>query len=610
MIINRKDLDLTKVKLVIWDLDNTFWKGIISEEDIKVIQKHVLLVKELNRRGIISSICSKNDFEQCKNKLNEIGIWDSFVFPSIDWTSKSNRVFSTIKTMGLRPANTLFLDDEPANLQSCLAVDDSIMCADVNDIYDEINEQIVSLRADDTLRRFYQYKELEERERVKENFSSNDDFLRDSDIRILICKDCDSEKDRILEMINRTNQLNFTKKRIQPNELDLLLQSSEYECAYIKCRDRFCEYGIIGFYALKLGNNTLEHFLFSCRTIGMGVEQFVYAHLGYPNLSVVGNVISSLENQGIPNWITLDSIESKNNEQGNETNGIQILMKGPCDASQVLSYFEKNINIQTEFSYTSISKQGVYVESFNHSSQVLLIDKLSKSEKIWLQQHIPFIDDEYFDSKMFTKHWDYIVFSTMMDCTLGLYRNENGLTLPFGQYTVDYTIKSKWDTAFPEPINYAEESKQYNFFRENFIPVGPVSKENFISNLQQIRNKLPRDTKLIFLNTASVPYPGKIKDIYKDRHIRHAEMNDALAFFVSQNANNCFIVDVNCHLNSSMPYLDTINHYKKSVYYQIAQDIQNIVNSTSKKSNLKAKSTVHLFCSSALNKIKSILRKR
>lgn len=609
MIVLKSNFDISKVKLVIWDLDNTFWNGIISEEDVIVIQKHVSLIRELNRHGIVSSICSKNDFAQCENKLKEIGIWESFVFPSIDWTSKSNRVFSTIKSMGLRPENTLFLDDEPANLQSCLAVNDSIMCADVNDIFNTIIEQIDSLEVDETLRRFHQYKELEERERFKEEFSSNDDFLKSSDIRVFICKNCNTEKERILEMINRTNQLNFTKKRIQFDEIELLLCSPQYECAYIKCRDKFCDYGIIGFYALKKTDNSLEHFLFSCRTIGMGIEQFIYAHLGYPELKVIGNVISSLVPNEKPDWIKLENNDTKKRENEGNIGEIQILLKGPCDASQVLSYFEKSITFQTEFSYTSVTKKGVYVESFNHSSQILMIDRLSETEKAWLQKYIPFIDNEYFDSKLFSKHWDYIIFSTMMDCTLGFYRSENGLTLPFGQYTVDYTKKTNWDTAFPEPINYAESDRQYKFFSENFVPIGPISKEDFISNLQYIRNKLPKDTQLIFLDTATVPYPEPVKDIYKDRHIRHAEMNEALSLFVSQNEDNCYIVDVNRFLNAEMPYLDTINHYKKAVYYHIAQEIQRIVNDNSGKSNLKAKSKTRLLCSSILNNIKRFMRR-
>ena len=49
------------VKLVVWDLDETFWKGTLSEEGITPIIGNIELVKQLAQRGIISSVCSKND---------------------------------------------------------------------------------------------------------------------------------------------------------------------------------------------------------------------------------------------------------------------------------------------------------------------------------------------------------------------------------------------------------------------------------------------------------------------------------------------------------------------------------------------------------------------
>ena len=52
-------MELTKIKLVIWDLDETFWSGILSEEEPECIEKNVCLVKHLAERGIVSSICSK-----------------------------------------------------------------------------------------------------------------------------------------------------------------------------------------------------------------------------------------------------------------------------------------------------------------------------------------------------------------------------------------------------------------------------------------------------------------------------------------------------------------------------------------------------------------------
>ena len=48
------------IKIVIWDLDETFWKGTLSEGAIDAVPLNSKTVQELSRRGIINSIASKN----------------------------------------------------------------------------------------------------------------------------------------------------------------------------------------------------------------------------------------------------------------------------------------------------------------------------------------------------------------------------------------------------------------------------------------------------------------------------------------------------------------------------------------------------------------------
>src|SRR5262249_47959586 len=70
-------------RLVIWDLDETFWEGTLSEGGITFCPEHRYIVIALAERGIISTICSKNDLEAVRDLLNEHEVWDYFVFPSV-----------------------------------------------------------------------------------------------------------------------------------------------------------------------------------------------------------------------------------------------------------------------------------------------------------------------------------------------------------------------------------------------------------------------------------------------------------------------------------------------------------------------------------------------
>ncbi len=89
---------MDKIKLVIWDLDETFWKGTLSEgEGIIPIEENITIVRNLCSRGIMNSIVSKNNFEDARSKLIELGIWEYFIFPVIDWKPKGLAIKQLIK---------------------------------------------------------------------------------------------------------------------------------------------------------------------------------------------------------------------------------------------------------------------------------------------------------------------------------------------------------------------------------------------------------------------------------------------------------------------------------------------------------------------------------
>ena len=67
-------IDLKTIKLVIWDLDETFWMGTLSEGSVVVPDENAQLVKDLTDCGIINSISSKNDFEPTQAKLQDLGL--------------------------------------------------------------------------------------------------------------------------------------------------------------------------------------------------------------------------------------------------------------------------------------------------------------------------------------------------------------------------------------------------------------------------------------------------------------------------------------------------------------------------------------------------------
>ena len=307
------------VRLIVWDLDDTLWRGTVTEGGITA---HVAAtedaVRELARRGIVSSICSKNDLATVERILTARRLWDFFVFPSVDWTGKGPRVRAIVDAVQLRPETVLFIDDSASNRAEVAAAVPGIQVADDRAVAGLLDDPRFAGKDDRAMARLAQYRLLEERGRARVSGGGDDAaFLRSSGIRVEIDHDVEAHLDRAVEIVNRTNQLNFTKRRL-PEDRDAARDALRAElnatpgrrAAVVRVSDRFGDHGIVGFWMMDgiWVEPYLIHFAFSCRTLGMGVEQWVYARLGRPKLAVAGEVVSSLDAD--PDWINADASDT------------------------------------------------------------------------------------------------------------------------------------------------------------------------------------------------------------------------------------------------------------------------------------------------------------
>lgn len=289
------------VRLVIWDLDETFWRGTLTEGGHAYRQECHDIVIELARRGIMSAICSKNDFETVKQILQQHEIWDYFIFPSINWEPKGSRIQALIESVQLRPETVMLIDDNPMNLQEAKFFTPNLQTAPDTFIPEILTSPLFKGKDDSKLSRLSQYKLLEKRKAdeavaVSETGGSNVEFLRSSNIRVRIEYDIEKHIDRAIELINRTNQLNFTKVRLPEDpalarkQLLTQVRSFRSQAGLVEVFDNYGNYGYCGFFLIKArpSRPLLIHFCFSCRILNMGVEAWLYQTFGRPVLRAVG----------------------------------------------------------------------------------------------------------------------------------------------------------------------------------------------------------------------------------------------------------------------------------------------------------------------------------
>ena len=583
---------MEKIKLVIWDLDETFWKGTLSEGEIVIVKKHVEIVKELARRGIICSISSKNDFEPARAELEKVGVWDYFIFPSINWNPKGENVKRIIDACQLRAPNVLFIDDNISNRKEVEHYNQDIWTVSEKEIAALLDKPELKGKDDSSLSRLKQYKILEEKAKVKESYSDNHSFLMESDIRIKFLKDAASYRERILELINRTNQLNFTKIRLEEQDMDSLLLDSRYENVCIHVEDKFGDYGICGFYSLDKKQHRLEHFLFSCRILNLGIESYVYQKLGRPSVNIIQPVAGGGNNLNESvDWIkeTEESRSDKNEESYTPNKRLKVLLLGGCDLEQMCHYIDnRRFEIIKEFNYPN--KRGFAIH--REHTQLLRIAKGCNEEEKKEICRVPFCDERMFDTIMFDGDYDVLVYSALMNYTQDLLRHRNGKwSLAYGGYTGS-------EEAWYNNLHLSEEES--NSLKKEYEFTGQQTVKGFLDDLEWLVKSV-KSKNIIFINGAEIP---DFNEMERGAFDRHKVLNAALDNFVLHHG-DCQILDMRQVVASRTDCKDNLRHYQRPIYIKMAEGLMAIL--AKEKVSVKKSAIIKEMLTYYKNKLKSIV---
>ena len=578
MIFLTKEM-ISKIKIVIWDLDETLWKGTIDDGDNIVIpQENIDLINDLNDRGIVNSICSKNDVDKVRAVLKKNNLIDSFVFISADWSSKGPRVKELLQKIGLRSVNTLFIDDNHLNLEEVSYFNPEIKVFYPNNIHDLISwVRDSDLRIDDDHKRLKQYKVLEKKDEERQSFLSNKEFLMSCNIRVDIHYDCKNEIERIHELIQRSNQLNFTKKRSTRDEVEFLLNNQLSKCGTVHVKDRFGDYGMVGFFAIV--NNECEHFLFSCRTIGMGIENYVYNLLGRPNLTIVGEVIGNLESDESSAWININK-DIKNDEAINRLNLNKhgVLFKGPCDLEQVFNYIEKGQIIDTEFTFIE-KENGVSIQGAQHSTHIVESLTLNDNEKSLIER-LPFGSKSFFTTEMFQKKYEYIFLCTLHESHLCVYKNKsNGTKVVFGEAAYPLTDQSNAQKYLLGEVytgNCKFNEDDITDFSKNWESEGIISVDDFKQNILYILEHINPKAKLVLLLGSERKCEANKNPAFDNAHLVF-QRNNRMLQELSNNNPRIICIKYDDFIKNQGDFNENIYHFQQIVYYRMAKEISNIL---------------------------------
>ena len=267
----------SKFKCVVWDLDNTLWRGVLVEDGIEGVSLNaeaVALVKELDRRGIINSIASKNDADLALRALERFGLRDHFVFPKISWGPKSEAIRDIIAEMDVGADTFAFIDDQPferGEVAELLPEVTVFSDGDIGRLLDHPRFDVPVTAESGRRRQMYQTEEKRAAAR-QESPLDYASFLRSCDISLTVSRLTPRNLMRMYELSQRTNQLNFSGLRYTQAELEAVMAQRPQDAFVLACTDRFGDYGAIGFCVLAQGRPQVESFFMSCRVQRKRVE--------------------------------------------------------------------------------------------------------------------------------------------------------------------------------------------------------------------------------------------------------------------------------------------------------------------------------------------------
>lgn len=284
-------------KLIVLDLDNTLWGGVLGEEGYENLRlgqsNHIgeafvdfqLALKKLKSAGILLAICSKNDEEialEAIEKHTEMVLKEEdFVTHRINWKDKSDNIISIAEELNIGLQSIVFIDDSPAEQDQVRKQLSEVMvpewpkdpayyCGALNElkIFDSTSISVEDRQKTDL------YKIEQKRQEYKVNVTSKQEWIISLDVKFRTESLSKENKARAAQILNKTNQFNLTTRRMAENDLWVLSQNLNHRFWVVYIEDKFGNYGLCGLVGLEKKEEEIliTDFLLSCRVLGRGVE--------------------------------------------------------------------------------------------------------------------------------------------------------------------------------------------------------------------------------------------------------------------------------------------------------------------------------------------------
>jgi FkbH-like protein len=301
-----RTLDAGARRIVLLDLDNTLWGGIVGEDgmDGLVLGGHDAKgeafvtfqrdLQRLTRIGVQLALVSRNDEATALAAFDghpemilrraDLAGW------RIGWGDKAEAIGSLLEELRLGAASAVFIDDSPAERGRVAEAHPELL---VPEWPTNPMRYPAALRALDcfdpaTLSREDRTRTTAygaERARSSDlaTATSREDWLASLELTVDVRDLDDVDVARAAQLLNKTNQLNLATRRFTDRELVELAAREDARVVTVRVSDRYGDAGLTAIIAVGLPDSdpdgpgadevVLTDLVVSCRVLGRGVEQ-------------------------------------------------------------------------------------------------------------------------------------------------------------------------------------------------------------------------------------------------------------------------------------------------------------------------------------------------
>ncbi|QWF84526.1 HAD-IIIC family phosphatase [Amycolatopsis sp. CA-230715] len=269
------------VKCLVWDLDNTLWRGTLLEGDRPVLRPSIReVIVELDARGVLHAVASRNDHDEAWKALHGLGIADYFVAARIGWGRKSDSVREIAEQLDFAPRTVAFIDDQHTERAEVRFHLPEVRCYRAESATGLLGlpEFSPAKITADSARRREMYRAKERRESSRAAFTGPDEeFVRSLEMVLELRQAGESDLARVEELTLRTSQMNATGVHYSESDLRTLLDDPEHDVLVATLDDRFGTHGAVGIMLVRPTGPVwhLKLLATSCRVVSFGVGSII-----------------------------------------------------------------------------------------------------------------------------------------------------------------------------------------------------------------------------------------------------------------------------------------------------------------------------------------------